>query len=336
MEVILWSLVVIAASTALAQALRYVIRRVFRDHVFKILDECLAAMQCSIAILECGVVSSCFGPWSWITITSVFIFGAVKHLTFIKGKYIANPLSFIDHYYMAGKRCLFSPFFIVWNISAQLVGSLLAHPLSRLFWGKTYSQHHNRIMLMECKTSLEVPFAQGLLVEFFTTLVAWMSDSVTPLKWKPPVRSAVSISLVLTFLNTSGSWMNPAMATAHTFNCEGHEDHWEHFITYWLGPFMAVILFNEMKELFATIKEKRQNSVKFVEQSTINSNRLNAQETKGDDSVDTAMKFQERRKDNHHFNDKSVQEKNDDLPNTKYHRSPGGSLRQRMSSLGPG
>ena len=328
MEVVIWSLVVVAVSTLIAQILRRTMKQVLAEKVFKIFDECLAALQCSVAIMECGVISGVFGPWSFVSLLSVFIFGVIKHSTFMRGKYVGNPVCFIDRYYAAGKKPVDSPVFIASNIGAQLVGSLLAHPLSKLFWGKTYSEHHNRVMLVECKTTLEVTFMQGMMVEFFTTFVAWMTDSMTPLNWKPPVRSAVSLALVLTFLKTSGAWMNPAMATAHTINCKGHDNHGEHFITYWLGPFMASILFNEMKEFFALVKEKRETS-KDAKLGAVEFQESEPEEKKAID-LPQSNGIHEQLPAN------AVQKKNESLSQTKYHRSPGGSLRQRISSLGPG
>eukprot|EP00112_Aurelia_sp_Birch-Aquarium-sp1_P019886 Seg5006.2 transcript_id=Seg5006.2/GoldUCD/mRNA.D3Y31 product=Aquaporin-11 protein_id=Seg5006.2/GoldUCD/D3Y31 len=260
MEVVVWSLAVLAITITLAQILRRILRIFLREEIFKIVDEFLAAMQCSIGILECGVVSGAFGPWSWFSIMSVFIFSTVKHFTFIKGKYVANPCSFIDRFYNAGKVCPDSPAFIIAIVGAQLIGALFAHPVSRLLWGKTYSTYHNTVMFAECQSTLEVPFLYGFGVEFFTTFIAWASDSMTPIIWKPPVRSAVSISLALTFMKTSGAWMNPAAATAHTFNCTGHDNPWEHFVAYWLGPYMAVIVLYEVKELWKTIKENRKDA----------------------------------------------------------------------------
>ena len=324
MEVFLWSLGVIAVSTVLLQALRYVMKHVLVEKMFRIVDECLAAMQCSVVILECGVISDVFGSWSWVSLLFVFIFGTIKHTTFMKGGYIGNPVCFIDRYYKAGKRSVDSPAFILGNIGAQILGSLLAHPLSKLLWGKTYSEHHNRNMLVDCQTTLQVTFIQGFLVEFVTTLIAWMSDSITPMKWKPPIRSAVSLSLLLTFVETSGAWMNPAMATAHTINCKGHDNHWEHFITYWLGPYAAVILFYEMKELIALLEDQRE--VKNTKHRFAYSNEFSSHIEKNLVGLPKSNGV--------HITANAF--RNVKVPKTKYHRSPGGSLRQRVSNVGPG
>ena len=325
MVVVLWSLVVIAVSIVLLQALRFIMKNLLVEKMFRIVDECLAAMQCSIAILECGVISDVFGSWSWVSLMSVFIFGIIKHATFIRGGYVGNPVCFIDRYYKAGKRSVDSPAFIIGNIGAQIVGSLLAHPLSKLLWGTTYSQHHNRIMLVDCQTTLQVTFIEGFLVEFATTLIAWMADSITPLRWKPPIRSAVSLSLLLTFVQTSGAWMNPAMATAHTINCKGHDNHWEHFITYWLGPYAAVILFYEMKELIAFFEEQMEiDSKKHV---FVYSSEVVERKSTGLPMSNGMHK---------ELPANSFQDVDGKLPKTKYHRSPGGALRQRVSNIGPG
>ena len=329
MEVVTWSLAVIAISIILAQILRYVSKRVLPVRAFKIFDECLAAMQCSVAVLECGVIASFFGPWSWTAILSAFIFGTVKHYTFIKGKYFANPVSFVDRYYLAGKKSLLSPVFIFTVIAAQIIGSLLAHPISKLFWGKTYSLHHNRMMLMDCRTTLEVPFMQGLMVEFFTTFVAWATDSVTPIKWKPPVRSAVSVCLVLAFLKTSGAWMNPAMATAHTFNCAGHKNHWEHLIVYWLGPYMAAIMFFELKQFASFLRERRKHLPPIATKPVkMNSHEPDKENNDVEESQDQGLFGQ--------LTAAFTPNINGNNPQTNYHRNPGGSLRQRVTSIGPG
>ena len=332
MEVVLWCLVVTAVSTVLAQTLRYVMKQVLSEKIFVIVDECLAAMQCSIAILECGVISDVFGGWSLISLLTVFVFGTIKHTAFIRGGYIGNPVCFIDRYYKAGKKSVDSPAFIIGNIGAQLVGSLLAHPLSKLFWGRTYSEHHNRIMLVECQTTLEVTFFQGFTVEFITTLIAWMTDWFTPMKWKPPVRSVVSLSLLLTFVNTSGAWMNPAMATAHTINCKGHDNHWEHFITYWLGPYMAAIFLYEMKELYEVIKVQKETSAD--ENATMQDNAFSIASPNQEERRSTSLPSS-----NGIYTEVSAnafQNLNGNKPGTKYHRSPGGSLRSRISNIGPG
>ncbi|XP_065053038.1 aquaporin-12B-like [Rhopilema esculentum] len=318
MEILLWSLIVTGAAVACAQMLRWVTKRILKDNIFSIVDEFLAALQCSIGILECGVISGAFGSWSWITIMSVFVFSSVKHFTFIRGKYIGNPVSFIDRYYLAGKAFVDSPVFIFSKISAQVAGALMAHPVSRMFWGKTYCSHHSRALLLECKTSLSVPFMHGFFAEFITTFIAWSVDSVTPVKWKPPIRSAVSLSLFFAFFETSGAWMNPAIASAHTFNCLGHQNLWEHFITYWLGPYLAAIVFYEIREVLIVMRENvsssplKQDQHAFASKSLVESNEKHSNYK--DETQDSV--------------------KSPAVPNSKYHRLAGGSLRQRVSNVG--
>ena len=370
MEVVVWSLAVLAITITLAQILRRILRIVLREEIFKIVDEFLAAMQCSIGILECGVVSGAFGPWSLVSIISVFIFSTVKHFTFIRGKYVGNPCCFIDRFYNAGKICPDSPAFIIANVGAQLLGALFAHPVSRLLWGKTYSTHHNTVMFAECQSTLEVPFYYGFGVEFFTTFVAWASDSITPIIWKPPTRSAVSVSLALTFMRTSGAWMNPAVATAHTFSCTGHDNPWEHFVAYWLGPYMAVIVLHELKELWNTIKENRNGtygkSKKFddfrvfmngaakdnlgngdaTEHKVIKTDTNETVLYTNDKNIAEYQKYSNGLPENGTMHFEAMKETifiNDETvpttsvkPDVKYHRRAGGSLRPRVSSIGPG
>ena len=377
MEVVIWSLAVLAITITLAQILRRILRTVLREEIFKIVDEFLAAMQCSIGILECGVVSGAFGPWSLVSIMSVFIFSTVKHFTFIRGKYVGNPCCFIDRFYNAGKICPDSPAFIIANVGAQLLGALLAHPVSRLLWGKTYSTHHTTVMFAECRSTLEVPFLYGFGVEFFTTFVAWASDSITPIIWKPPTRSAVSMSLALFFKGTSGAWMNPALATAHTLNCTGHDNPWEHFVAYWLGPYMAVIVLYEIKEFWTTIEENRKDtyakSKKFDDfriytngTALDNLGNGNATEHKArtshtngavvveaertlytnDKNIAEYQKYSNGLAENGTMNFEAMNDtrviKDETIEmisltqNKKYHRRAGGSLRPRVSSIGPG
>jgi glycerol uptake facilitator-like aquaporin len=42
-------------------------------------------------------------------------------------------------------------------------------------------------------------------------------------------------------LEWTGMMFNPALATALTYNCKGHQLY-EHIIVYWMGPFIGTIL----------------------------------------------------------------------------------------------
>lgn len=321
--VVTWSLVVASVSLLLAQTLRYILKRLLGKEVFKLVDEFLASFQNSVCILELGVVSSLYGFRSWVGITSIFIFSALKHFTFIRGKYFANPLGFIDSFYNAGKTCLHSPLFMILVVAIQILAAVAAHPFVKLLWGRSYSEFHNKILFSDCKTTLEVSFMHGFIVEILTTFVAWSTDYFTPVNKKPPIRSAVSLALALIFEGTSGVWMNPAVASAHTFNCTGHDNAWEHVITYWLGPFVAVILFYEMKELVHNLKNGKgtfnKKSTPCVEPYTTEST------TNGTMLVDATPKRTRE-------HDMTQDNKSADNSQNKYHRSPGGSLRPRNKS----
>eukprot|EP00794_Sanderia_malayensis_P003742 gene3742-4264_t len=332
MAVIIWSLLVITISITLCQILRFITRRIFSEKIFKLIDEFLAAFQTSICILEVGVISSVYGFASATSIIYLFMFGVIKHYTYIRGQYVANPVCFIDSFYNAGKACVHSPYFITYVIVAQIVAALLAHPFVKLLWGRTYSENHNQILFTDCKTTLEVPFFHGFVVEILTTMVAWTSDYFTPVKLKPPVRTVVCLALAFIFDGTSGVWMNPAAASAHTFNCKGHDNMWEHIITYWLGPFIAVIMFYEIKEVVLVIRDKQsqRNMVQYPVPKL--EDRVDGDRASRANGVPGVV----------HQKKEIVTKEIKEYPSVvssqnKYHRSPGGSLRPRIRpNIGPG
>ncbi len=326
MALIIWSLLVITVSLTLCQILRFFIRRLVKEKTFQLFDEFLAAFQTSVCILEVGVIAGVYGSGSWVSLITIFLFGVVKHSAYIRGKYVANPVCFIDSFYNAGKNCPHSPFFIAYVIIAQILAAVLAHPFARVLWGRTYSEFHHSILFTDCKATLEVPFFHGFAVEIFTTFVAWSTDYFTPMKVKPPIRSAVSLALATFFSGTSGTWMNPAVASAHTFSCKGHDNAWEHVITYWLGPFIAVILFYEIKELCHTARDKYRNEAI--------SKRM---EEKHDTNGFANGKRMHTESSGRIIPEEITANNFEDKKSKKYHRSPGGSLRPRLRpNIGPG
>ena len=52
------------------------------------------------------------------------------------------------------------------------------------------------------------------------------------------VKVNVMCSLNVSGISMTGMYFNPAMASGHTFGCHGTAA-WEHFIVYWLGPFLG-------------------------------------------------------------------------------------------------
>ena len=253
--VLLWSLAVVGTTIIIAQITRWLFCKTLTTTLYKVADEFLAFLQMSVCVLELGVVSNIYGFSSQVTLWACFIFMIVKHVTFIRGGYVGTPLSFVDFYYDADKTRTFSFIYALIIILAEFGGSLAAHPMVKILWGQTYSEYHNKAMFIECRTTLEVSSTYGFTVEVFTTFICWTTDLLTPFYWKPPVRSVISLGLAQIFMKTSGAWMNPVLATAHTYKCVGHGDLLEHLMVYWVGPFLGVLLARELNFKLGVLKD---------------------------------------------------------------------------------
>jgi len=243
------SLIAVICLAVLLQVLRIVLRTVIKDaKLLLYVDEYLANIQSSACIMELGVIASVYGSASWIPISCVFLFLFTKFtLVGIVGV-VGNPLTFLMSIYTNGRVRNFSVFHVALIIAIQIGGCLSGQHLMKYVWNHMTHDHISARDAM-CLTAISGDWIKAMIAEsgcvFFSVLV----DFKTPKQFKPLIAALVSVVTAVLFGHYSGIFMNPIIATAHTFRCSGHASDWQHFLVYWAGPALAVCTAFELNSL---------------------------------------------------------------------------------------
>ncbi|XP_071812396.1 aquaporin-11-like isoform X2 [Apostichopus japonicus] len=154
----------------------------------------------------------------------------------------ANPLSTFDQVWNKKK-----PFWEgVAIVVCQVAGGCLGGRFIILLWGymQLTNQHISRseFLSQTCQSTNQVLLWQGMAVEMlFTVILRVIASFVTGKSWERATNSFASVVAVVIGLEWTGSMINPALATAMTYNCENHP-FYEHVLVYWVAPFTGSIL----------------------------------------------------------------------------------------------
>ncbi|XP_065665409.1 aquaporin-11-like isoform X2 [Hydra vulgaris] len=209
-----------------------------------------------VCILEINIINAIYGSTSLYGLCSAYFHLFFKNIFFVKTKLHGSPLAFIDLFYVFNRK-FHSKFEIVFMIFIQLIASLSGFGFTRFFW-VIVDQKHISALEYSCNSSLSSSYAwqYGVLMEAMGVFACVFIDLVTPNILKYFVRPSMTLILIHFFGDVTGMWMNPVLATTHTFRCLGHQSDWQHFAVYWLGPVLGLLMVWEIKLLVKSYLKK--------------------------------------------------------------------------------
>ncbi|XP_022787457.1 uncharacterized protein LOC111327513 [Stylophora pistillata] len=280
----LWSLVAISAGYFLGEIVRLALRRILPRVYYPYANELISTFQLSVCVFEISVIGRFYN--SWIALLCSFVLLTVKNVGFIFEGAFANPCGLLeDLVYEKG-------YWLSDNIAKiffQVLGALLSFPFIQMLWLSTWSELHYQQIKRGLRSTLDVSLLYGFSIEILATFVSTASDFLsrgTLRRFNPVIRSAICVLLSFFLSETTGTWMNPALATAQTFvYCSRNEVITEHLFVFWLGPIIGTLAAIEMNTLFLKpsvitqgreknlAKKIKQSSAKNHRDGAVNSNR---------------------------------------------------------------
>ena len=137
----------------------------------------------------------------------------------------------------------------------------MSFPFIQMLWKSTWSELHYQQVRKGLRSTLEVSLLYGISIEILATFVTAISDFLSRgglKKYNPVIRSASCVFLCYILAETTGTWMNPALATAHTFVfCTRKEVISEHLFVFWLGPIIGTFAAIEVNTRLLKPEDKR-------------------------------------------------------------------------------
>lgn len=244
-----WSIGAISAGFLVGELFRIALRRLLPSGYYAYANELISTFQLSVCVFEISVIGKFYS--SWIALSCTFVLLALKHAEFIFEGAFANPCGMLED--IVYKKA----YLVKENIAKvifQLIGGLLSFPFIQFLWQSTWSEFHFQQVKKGLRSTLEVSLLYGISIEIMATFVTAMSDFMSRghalKKFNSVIRAASAVVVSYALAETTGTWMNPALATAQTFvYCTRKEVISEHLFVFWLGPVigtMAAIVLNSL------------------------------------------------------------------------------------------
>ncbi|KAL5006326.1 hypothetical protein ScPMuIL_015132 [Solemya velum] len=153
------------------------------------------------------------------------------------------------------------------TIIVQSLAGLASYRLAQVVWSlDTVADHRERFYEIDCHSDLHTTLIVGLLLEMAGTLMETWGHSQVFFgnSFLNELTKVCHVAIMITFgITWTGMFMNPAMASGHTLGCGGVRN-WEHFLVYWIGPFIGCYLATIVDSFYhvnvkQTAKEKKMN-----------------------------------------------------------------------------
>lgn len=235
-----WSLAAIAAGYLVGEFLRVLLRRILPKTCYIYANELISTFQLSVCVFEISVIGRFYNVW--IALCGSFCLLSLKNAEYIFEGAFANPCGLLEDFVCK------KGYWVVDNVTKivfQLVGALVSFPFIQMLWKSTWSDLHHQQVRKGLRSTLEVSLLYGIWIEILATFVTAISDFLSRgrlKKYNPVIRSASCVFLSYILAETTGTWMNPALATAHTFVfCSRKEVISEHLFVFWLGPIIGTL-----------------------------------------------------------------------------------------------
>lgn len=256
---LLWSLTAIAFVFVVGEIIRIILRRTLTTKQLDYARELISSFELSAIVFEIVVLGKFYSLW--VGILCSFLLLTFKNMVFILDGAFSNPCGLFEDIYYKPKQVTLSS--LATKIMLQVVGAMMAYPFVRKMWQSTSSELHSLHLQKGISPSLEMSVGAGFALEAVATFLTSMSDLLSRgqlRRYNPIIRSSFCVFLCNTLTRTTGLWMNPALATAHTFFAvysNSSINLTEHLIVYWLGPIIGTFVAYEMNSRFIDKKDPK-------------------------------------------------------------------------------
>lgn len=248
---LIWSLAAIAVVFVLGDTLRLFLRKVLPRGLYECATDFISSFQLSACVFEISVIGNFYN--GWVAVSCSFILLTLKNMEYIFDGAAANPCGLLERVVKQKTSAALLTDFLAKSIS-QLLGAMLSFPFIQTLWQYTSSEFHSNQLSKELLSTLEVSLFVGFGVEVGATFLSTMSDFVSRgnlQRYNPVIRSTACIVVCLMLGRTTGTWMNPALATVHIFMFSPSKELlMEHVFVFWVGPMLGTLIAISANSMF--------------------------------------------------------------------------------------
>lgn len=279
-----WSLAAVLAGFVLGELLRIVLKRVLSKKFHPYAKELISTFQLSVCAFEISVVGRFYS--AWVGLSCSFVLLTLKNSELILEGALANPCAIWE--YVVDKKGYFIRDNVA-KIACQVIGGLLSFPFTQVIWQAKWSDLHEKQVERGLQSTLEVSLMYGFLIElvgtFITTMCDFLSRGPALKKFNAVIRAASVVVVCYLLAETTGVWMNPALATAQTFVfCTRQEAIHEHLFVFWLGPTIGTLTAIQVNTLRSMSQPQKAQEKKTNKRW--NGNRLSGKTSKNEETND--------------------------------------------------
>lgn len=279
-----WSLATVLTGFVVGELLLIVLKRVLPKKFHPYAKELISTFELSVCAFEINVVGRFYS--AWLGLSCSFVLLTLKNTELILEGALANPCAIWES--VIDKKGYFTRENVA-KITCQVIGGILSFPFTQLIWQAKWSDFHEKQVERGLQSTLEVSLMYGFLIEtlgtFITTMCDFLSRGPALKNFNAVIRAASIVVVCYLLAETTGVWMNPALATAQTFVfCTRQEAIHEHLFVFWLGPTIGTLTALQVKSLLSMSQTQKAKDKKTNKRW--NGNHLSGKTSKNEETND--------------------------------------------------
>ena len=225
----------------LALSVGYLFKRILGKltdpHIGNYLNEIVSTCEYSTFVFELGVFGRVYGLNA--SLLAAFCLLVAKNYKLLFQGRTVNPCGLVEFPFTSSRIR-----HVIQLWSMQFLGAYFSYFYLSLIWKLSQSYYHLEYLKYVWNPQAKVGIIVGFIIEFSGTFLCYFVDYVTRKKKyntiNPSLSAASCVVVGYVFVETTGVWMNPALATAHVF--ELGNNLFENIFVYWLAPIMGATL----------------------------------------------------------------------------------------------
>lgn len=222
------------------------------SHIGNYLNEIVSTCEYSTFVFELGVFGRVYGLNA--SLLAAFCLLVVKNYRLLFQGRTVNPCGLVEYLFTNSKMK-----YVMKLWSMQLLGAYFSYFYISLIWKLSQSYYHLEYLKYVWDPQQKVGIIVGFTIELSGTFFCYFVDHVTRKKEynsiNPSLSAASCVVVAYVFVETTGVWMNPALATAHVF--QRRNNLFENILVYWLAPIMGATLAYQCNTVLNNVIQRR-------------------------------------------------------------------------------
>ena len=216
---------------------KHVLEKLTGPQIGNYLNETVSTCEYSTLVFELGVFGRVYGL-NAVSLAAFCLLVAKNYRLLFQGRTV-NPCGLVEYLFTSSTMR-----YAIKLWSTQFLGAYFSYLYISLIWKLSQSYYHLEYLEYGWNPHKKVGIILGFIIEFSATFLCTFLDQVTRKKEynsiNPSLNAASCVVVAYLFVETTGVWMNPALATAHVFQLK--KNLFENIFVYWLAPIMGATL----------------------------------------------------------------------------------------------